>query len=400
MRVAVALLLLGLVAAAAPTWGQVRGGRDRPGPPEPGPSVAPGPDLIALLLPPDPSAATLAQQLNLQLIAEYGLFLLSARLAHYRIPDSRPLSIVLAAFGQRGITADGNTAYLQPQADPLVSRQYAIPLVGAERAHAAIRGRQIRVAVVDSGVETAHEDLREAIVIRESFIEPSFQMSADAHGTAVAGLIGARANGMGIVGMAPEASIIALQVCTPRQPGVFEATCTALRVARGVDAAAKHKAQVLNMSVGGPSNRVLARVVQEVLTQGLIVVAASGNNGPGGLPLYPAALAGVIAVAATDHRDQIYERSNLGAHVAVLAPGVDLMTTLPGGRYAFVTGTSFASAYVSGVVALLLDAAGSRSRQEIVNALKAGAVSTGPLSLGRVDVCRALAHLGKPEACR
>ncbi|HEU4797818.1 MAG TPA: S8 family serine peptidase, partial [bacterium] len=200
--------------------------------------------------------------------------------------------------------------------------------------------------------------------------------------------------------MAPEASIIALQVCTPRQPGAFEATCTALRVARGVDAAAKHRAQVLNVSLGGPPNRVLARLVQEVLTQGLIVVAASGNNGPAGPPLYPAALAGVIAVAATDNRDQIYERSNLGAYVAVLAPGVDLMTTLPGGRYAFVTGTSFAAAHVSGVVALLLDAAGSRPPEEIMGALKAGAVPSLLLSLGRVDVCRALAHLGKPEACR
>jgi len=269
--------------------------------------------------------------------------------------------------------------------------------------HATLRGRNILVAIVDTGIDSAHGDLKGAVVAQENFVEGDTQLGAGVHGTAEAGIIAARRGvETGIVGMAPEARIVALKACVPAAPGVAEATCLAHRVARGIDAAVRYGAQILNLSLGGPApNRVVTRLVlQAMVVHGLAVVAAAGNNGPSAPPLYPAALPGVIAAGATDNRDSLYEKSNLGRHVAILAPGVDVLATLPDNRHAFVTGTSYAAAHVSGALALLMEAKRDLSVPDLVAALKNGARPVGGSSLGRVDVCRSLVWMGRPDICR
>ena len=109
------------------------------------------------------------------------------------------------------------------------------------------------------------------------------------------------------------------------------------------------------MSFAGPYDPILALALKKASEKGAILIAAVGNQGPKSPPLYPAADPHVIGVTAIDENDQLYKGSNVGAQVAVAAPGVDVMVPAPSGAYQLTTGTSVAAAHVSGVAALLLE---------------------------------------------
>lgn len=401
------VLLLGL---SSPVWGQRgsgaehEGGTDRNSAPRQGEA---SPQVVALLSVTDPveaqrAADRLAGRHNLRVKALYPLFSLDATLVVFDILDHRSPETVVSLLMREAevIDADVNIA-LEIQTDSLAQLQYAPKLLGAERVHPVLRGRDILVAIVDTGIDAGHESLRGVLAAQENLVEDDTQLSAGAHGTAEAGIIAARSdNEVGFVGMAPGARIVALRACIPTQPNAAEATCLAHRVARGIDMAVRYGGRILNLSLGGPPNRIVTRLVlQAMIVHGVAVVAAAGNNGPNGPSLYPAALPGVIAAGATDHRDAPYSRSNLGPYVSILAPGVDIMTTLPGDRYAFVTGTSYAAAHVSGALALLMEARGDLSVGDVVAALKKGARSVSGLNIGRVDLCGSLAGMGRPDIC-
>jgi subtilisin family serine protease len=405
-------MILVVLAVAAPM--SVQHGPDPPSPqdptdPDPPPTVAlsavqPA-QVVAILSVTDleearRGAQEIAARLNARVRDVYGLFSMEATLAVFDVAGPADVAAAAIRKDPRVIDADVNTMF-ETQTDPLVPRQYALRASGAERAHAGgLTGRGVVVAVVDAGLDLLHEDLREAVFAHETYIEGSAQVTPDTHGTEVAGVIGARRNGLGIVGVAAESRLVALQACTPKQPGASESTCTAHRVARGVDASVRHRARVANVSVGGPSNRVVNRIVAAVLARGIAVVAAAGNNGPDGPRLYPAALPGVLAVGATGPGGEVYARSNMRAHVAVLAPGVDLLTTRPENRYVFATGTSYAAAVVTGAMALLMQATPDLPSVLIVAALKSASVREAPTTAGRLDICRSLSFIGRADACR
>jgi subtilisin family serine protease len=109
------------------------------------------------------------------------------------------------------------------------------------------------------------------------------------------------------------------------------------------------------MSFAGPDDPMLQLALQKAHDKGVVLIAAAGNLGPKSAPLYPAADPNVIAVTATDAKDQLLPQANQGAYVAVAAPGVDILEPAPNGGYQLTTGTSVAAAHVSGIVALLID---------------------------------------------
>lgn len=109
------------------------------------------------------------------------------------------------------------------------------------------------------------------------------------------------------------------------------------------------------MSFAGPADPRLSDVLDRAAKRGVVLIAAAGNAGPNSPPLYPAADRNVIAVTATDIEDRLYTGANRGSHIAVAAPGVDILVPAPGGNYQFTTGTSVAAAHVSGVAALLME---------------------------------------------
>ncbi|MCS7173158.1 MAG: S8 family serine peptidase [Armatimonadetes bacterium] len=232
-----------------------------------------------------------------------------------------------------------------------------------------------------------------------TFVEGMAGLTADLHGTEVAGIIGARRNGVGIVGVAPEARLVALQACVPKRQGGREGVCLGHRVVRAVDTVLKLGVRILNVSFGGPSNRAVNRVVLRAVAQGVVVVAAAGNNGPQGPWLYPAALPGVLAVGASEPGGEPWSRSNLGGHVRLLAPGVDVLTTLPSDRYGFVTGISYAAAVASGAVAPVMEAVPDLSPEQLTAALRPAAAGGRTGVPAQLDICRALARIGIPEVC-
>jgi len=207
------------------------------------------------------------------------------------------------------------------------------------------------------------------------------------HGTAVAGIIVAQAdNGIGIVGVAPQARVLALRACW-QQAG--EATlCSSLSLAQALQFAITHDAQVINLSLSGPPDALLARLLDIALGRGIAVVAAVDRGAVGGG--FPAAHRGVVAVADTP--------SLPAAAAAVIAPGRDIPTTVIGARWALVSGSSYAAAHVSGLLALLREARDRRG----VAASTVAAVPARDLVLlpdGRIDACASLSRVAGPCSC-
>ncbi len=279
--------------------------------------------------------------------------------------------------------------------DTYAAEQWGPRRMRIEVAHRSSKGKGVKVAVLDSGVDLLHPDLKGRIVEKASFVDGG-RYERDPHGTAMAGAIAAEANNkIGIYGVAPEAEILSVRVCAPKAPHASE-SCATDGVARGLDFAVLKRASVASLSLAGPYDPLVRQLVDRAVSQGIVVVAAAGNSGPSAPPRYPAALQNVIAVSAIDSKDGLYEGANRGAYVKVAAPGVDVLTTMPGATYGLSTGTSIATAHVSGVVALLLSARPGLSPKEVEDILTSTARDLGPpgrddsFGWGAVDACRAL----------
>ena len=262
--------------------------------------------------------------------------------------------------------------------DPLASRQWghgAIRL-GHARAKAGFKNATtITVAVVDSGIDTQHPDLKHVIAEYKNFLGGS-NKDFVGHGTHVAGIIAATAdNGLGISGVCG-AKILALKAL-PRDGEEFDAPAyyRALRYVIG-------KAEVLNLSLGGDEkDQAEIDILRDVIAAGVVVVAAMGNEYEEGNPTeYPAAIPQVCAVGATDELDKRAPFSNTGRHIDLVAPGVDIISTTPtytydDGEREFDAwdGTSMATPYVAGVAALLLAKSPELTPAQVIRKLKSSA---------------------------
>jgi subtilisin family serine protease len=130
---------------------------------------------------------------------------------------------------------------------------------------------------------------------------------------------------------------------------------TTLSIVKALDWSVLQKAQIVNMSFAGPDDPTLRDALARASAQGVALIGAAGNAGPKAPPQYPGADANVIAATATDENDKLYSLANVGAYVAISAPGVDVLLPSPDGGYAMESGTSVSSALISGVVALMLE---------------------------------------------
>ena len=231
--------------------------------------------------------------------------------------------------------------------------------------HRVATGRGVRVAVIDSGVQVDHPDLAGEVELSENFVAD--RPHAEAHGTGVAGIIAARAdNRVGIVGVAPQARLMALRACRQAEQAT---SCTSLSLAKALDFAIGRDAQVINLSLGGPPDRLLGLLIDAALARGITVVAATDPAvADGG---FPASHRGVVAVG-----DETDTGRSAGA---IIAPGRDVPTTAPGSRWSVVSGASYAAAHVSGLFALL---------RQLQPSGAAGAASALVLRPGgRIDAC-------------
>lgn len=212
------------------------------------------------------------------------------------------------------------------------------------------RGQGVRVAVLDTGVDAAHPDLAGAIEGAKDFTG-SRSGTADrvGHGTHVAGIIGARQNDGGIVGVAPECRLLVAKVLGDDGAGTSE------QVAAGIDWACEQGADILSLSLGSPElNEELRAAITRATHRQRFVICAAGNSGRANSVDYPARWPETIAVGAVDRDGRLTSFSSRGEEVDVCAPGQDVLSTYPDGRYAKLSGTSMAAPFVSGVAALLV----------------------------------------------
>ncbi len=300
--------------------------------------------------------------------------------------------------------------------DPYANLQRGAHTIGIDQAHRWATGKGVRVAVIDTGVDLDHPDLRGRIAKANNFVDHGEQsFTSDIHGTAVAGVLAAaEGNDVGIAGTAPEAEIFALKACWPRPAGSRQAICDSYTLAKAIDFAIVEHAQILNFSLAGPPDPLLGRLVKSALDRGIAVVAAMPD---GNAPGFPAALAGVIAVLGSDQdgnlRSQLgylrEAREPRGPHeardVMLAAPGVDVLTTVPHGSYDFFTGSSLAAAEVSGVAALLLERKPGLTPAQLGALIRKTARPMHPpggeidAGVSLVDACTALAQVASGVTC-
>lgn len=264
--------------------------------------------------------------------------------------------------------------------DYLFPCQWAFPGVGFGAAWASGRGAGRTVAVIDTGVDATHPELLGRVVAGPALLcEPDSMgggsVDPNGHGTHVAGIVGAAAdNSIGISGVAPLVHILAVRVLSADGIGCGSDVATAIGWA--VD----HGANVINLSLSQVGrNTSIALAVQYAETNGVVVVAAAGNDGPTGPRRYPAAEDDVIAVGSINEGLGLSNFSNHGDYVDIVSPGGWILSTLPGAQYGYMSGTSMATPHVAGLAALMVGANPSITPAQIRSIIAATAIDRGPI---------------------
>lgn len=322
-------------------------------------------------------------------------------LATYRVPSSlNPQEALTRLQAHPDVQAVGRVGLFEAEAGGrLRDLQYAPQAIHLPPARRWASGRGVTVAVVDTGADLGHPEFAGRVEQAGDFAPPA--SAPEVHGTAVIGVLSAS---RALMGVAPEARFLLIRACWAVRPGGLEARCRTEALVRAFDHAMRLGAHVINASIGGPPDPILRWVVQRTIERGILVVAAAAW-GPGNTPADPGGIPGVLAVSSIDVRSQPDPHAPSGPFLSLVAPGVDILTTMPGGRYIFVSGTSFAAAHVTGSAALFQEVAGRPVGWEVRRALERTAVDLGPsgydpqFGYGRVSACRPIATLIPQARC-
>ncbi|MET0443235.1 MAG: S8 family serine peptidase [Pseudorhodoplanes sp.] len=312
----------------------------------------------------------------------------------WTIPDGRNVPNVIRGLEQDPsiLSVQPNYRYTLQQSRTGDGIQYSVDKLRLPRAHEMAKGNSILVAVIDSGIDLTHPELVDTIA--DSFNPAGGDGSPHSHGTGIAGCIVAQSR---LTGVAPKARILAVRAFDPNGAS---AEGTTFNILKGIEWASEKGARVINMSFAGPQDPIMSRALAAANKKGIVLIAAVGNAGPKSPPLYPAADTNVIAVTAIDAQDRLYQGSNRGNHVAVAAPGVDVVLPTPGTSYQMATGTSFAAAHISGIVALILEREPSLTPDSVRRVLLTTARDLGPagrdkdFGAGLADAYEALIAIG------
>lgn len=336
-------------------------------------------------------AKRIARNYGLELVTDWPMPLVGLDCFVMAVPDN--LTVEEAV---KRVSADPGVDFAQPMNvfraqgrpaaynDPLFRAQPDSQAWHLADLHEIATGRGVTIAVVDSGIETDHPDLAGQVVDDENFVD-DHPAVAEQHGTGVAGIIAAKAgNGIGIVGVAPGAHLMGLRACWQDvDHSAVSATteCTSLSLAKALHFAIEHDAQIINLSLSGPPDPLLGTLLDVAVAHGTTIVAAYDGQLPHGG--FPASHPGVTAVSDESLVDDVG-----GVYTA---PGRDIPTTQPGGKWYLVDGSSYAAAHVTGLFALLRE---RRSPNQGAVTL----VATGANG-GTIDACATLLHVSEPCDC-
>lgn len=288
----------------------------------------------------------------------------------------RPLRLVhgVAFAGdaavQEEITTKSRLRWLEPDtgarlhqalftkpATPATTIPWGVEHIGAPAAWSQSRGRDVSVAVIDTGIDPDHPDLAPNLQGGANVIDADVSFADDnGHGTHVAGTVAAVGRPGGVIGVAPAADLYAVKAFDHRGGARISDIVLALQWCL------EHKMQVAVMSFGAAVNSVaLSQAVSLAYQRGLLMIAAAGNSGPHGGVEFPARYREVLAVGAINRDNQLARFSSRGPEVDLVGPGVRILSTVPGGGYRNMSGTSMAAPHVAGVAALAIAAGRRRS---------------------------------------
>jgi subtilisin family serine protease len=404
------LLLLGCAGAATPGPATSdRGDREGAGASGPGDTSR----QVMVTYPAAPpslwarNTAELAQTYRLRIVVGWTMASIGEYCVVFEVPRNRsPRDMVrrLASDPRVGLAQTVGSFETQAGGDPLAHLQHGSQALHVDQAHRMATGKGVKVAVIDTGVDLDHPDLLGRIAKVSDFVrQREGRFTTDIHGTAVAGVIAAAANNeVGIVGVAPGAQILALKACWPRSPGSREASCNSYTLALAVDAAINEKVQVMNLSLAGPDDPLLGKLLGNAIAHGIVVVAADGGA-PG--RSFPATYKGVLGVLGSDDLKGGLAQPAGRSTSSLAAPSVDIISTVPPNSYDFFSGSSLAAAEVTGIVALLLEKNPKLTPLQVRDILHKTAHPLPPPPglpdppVAQADACAAVAFLAGGEGC-
>jgi hypothetical protein len=339
------------------------------------------------------TVASLSKDYSLREVAAWPIDVLHVHCVVFRIPDDMERAAILARLAK-----DARVQIAQPLQvfvtssvaynDPYVDLQKGFKTLDIASAHQWSRGDGIRIAVIDTGIDSKHPDLAGRVAREENFVDGNAkQFLQDRHGTEVAGVIAATGNNsQGIVGIAPGVKIVAIKACWQLNPNVDDARCNSFTLAQALSAVLDADAQIVNLSISGPADPLLGELIAQGVKRGLIFVGAAPRDGQKNS--FPVSNVGVIAVDAAEHRS--------GFQDALPAPGADILTLTPDGHYDFASGASLATAHVTGTIALLLKQNRKLSVAALVDLLQRSSTASASPS---INACTALAALSATNQC-
>jgi len=313
------------------------------------------------------------------------------------VPEGRDVAEVIAALNRdsrvdRAQRMNLFTTQTTKYDDPYLELQSAATEMEVEQAHELATGRGVSIAIIDSGIDGNHPDLRGRVRLTRNLVtEHPAARGGEIHGTAIAGVIASAVNNReGIIGVAPDVSIAALRACWAISEDGPAAQCSSFSLARALELALGLQPNLINLSLSGPDDPLLSRLLDRVIERGIVVVTA-----------YPATSESSYAFPSshprvlTAHSSKV--RVNSDSPFTLAAPATEVLTTTPGAGYAFLSGNSLAAAHTTGVIALLME------RQPDIDAERIAAILTATTTYSAgtasINACRAVARLAGAEPC-
>ena len=345
-------------------------------------------------------AAAVAAEYSLTEVEHWPIQSLSVYCFVYRIPEGADRQSIIATLNadarvesaQALQSFEASIRQEEDYDDTYANLQYGLDLLHVAAAHRTTRGEGIRIVIIDSDADKDHEDLQGRIKRIREFSSKGHSADRN-HGTAVASVIGARSNNAaGIVGIAPEATLEVYVSCWSGGAGKA-AICDTFSLSKALDAVLEDPPQIVNLSLTGPYDPLLERLLKRLFDAGVVVVAAGATSAssPNG---FPSSMQHVIGVGAATN-----DHSPGGTlNDALFAPGDRILVALPPDRYDFRSGNSLAAAHVSGVVALLL-AVAPGSSSDTISGILHRSQSADTASIVSINACNALNLAGSPQHC-
>ena len=330
-------------------------------------------DEVVLLYPADKSGAVneIAKKYGLEAGSKTVLSSVNTGMMVANTKGQNPLNLS-KTINQKEKSVEAGTNNVFRTASTTFTNAYSMYDTGVRYVHATTKGKGVTICMVDTPVDIFHPSLSNALIETLDLFEVDEKNpAAMLHGTTVAGVLVSQNRHIGI---APKAKLYSVGAFKAESSNPNNLKGTSSDVAKALDACIQHDVDVINLSFTGGRDSLVEKMVNKAIKKGIVVVAAAGNGGNWGSTIYPALIPGVLTATAVDENKKLFDKADKGRFIDYAAPGVNILTLAPGGKYKLATGTSISTAHVSGVAALLLSRKGNKN---INNVLKQTAVDLG-----------------------